>query len=360
MVRETFDKHPKSVYWSPRNKVRPCDVALHSHKEFWFDCPNCRHEFQCQPHQLHKAWCGYCHKKKLCENLDCNFCFDNSFASSDKSKFWSSRNEFSPREVFKYSSKKFWFNCDVCNHEFDSTLGHIKDNWCSYCANKKLCDSVDCESCFNKSFDSEYRSIFWSNKNSLNPRQVFKVSKKKYIFECGLCKLSFEKRLDHISHSKSWCPNCFNKTETRLYIYLKQFCNVLKNVKHDWCRNQTTYRKLEYDFVIPDLNLIIELDGSQHFRQISNWSSPDEQLMRDTYKTKCANENGYKVIRLLQEEVFYNDSSWLDINLKPYLTTQNDNIFIVVNEKYRSIYDKHKESLCTETSTEGIGLNSAI
>ncbi len=342
-MKKYFNEHPRAACWSAKNTERPENVTLNSHKEFLFDCPECLHEFKSSPHNLQKVWCGYCYKKKLCDNNECKFCYENSFASSDKAKYWSDKNYCNPRTVFKYSSKKYWFKCDTCNHEFESTLGHVKDNWCSYCANKKLCDNADCQICFNKSFASEDKSIYWSSKNSLKPRYVFKVSRKEYIFNCDTCKLSFNKRLDHISNSKSWCPNCFNKTETKLYKYLKQSFEVLKNVKYEWCKNDKTSRKLEYDFIIPDLNLIIELDGKQHFTQISNWKCPKEQLLSDVYKTNCANKNGYNVIRLLQQEVFDNDYEWLDINLKPHITIQSDNIFIVINEKYKSIYDQHKE-----------------
>ena len=57
--------------------------------------------------------------------------------------------------------------------------------------------------------------------------------------------------------------------------------------------------------------IIIELDGLQHFEQVSNWSSPEETHLNDVYKMKCANENGYSVIRILQEDVFYDTYDWL-------------------------------------------------
>ena len=37
-LKERFDKHPKSKYWSDRNEINPCEVSLNSHKKFWFDC----------------------------------------------------------------------------------------------------------------------------------------------------------------------------------------------------------------------------------------------------------------------------------------------------------------------------------
>ena len=61
---------------------------------------------------------------------------------------------------------------------------------------------------------------------------------------------------------------------------------------------------LPFDFCIEELKIILELDGRQHFEQVMNWKTPEEQYENDKYKEKCANENGYSIIRLLQEDVF--------------------------------------------------------
>ena len=65
-------------------------------------------------------------------------------------------------------------------------------------------------------------------------------------------------------------------------------------------------RYMPYDFVIEEYKVIIELDGIQHFKQVSNWDSPEETQLRDKYKMEKANANGYSVIRILQDDV-YND-----------------------------------------------------
>jgi hypothetical protein len=81
--------------------------------------------------------------------------FERSFTSSDKAEFWSSKNIIESRNVFLSSHKKFWLDCEMCFHSFESSLCSIKKgSWCPYCANKKLCESKDCMSCFYKSFDS--------------------------------------------------------------------------------------------------------------------------------------------------------------------------------------------------------------
>ena len=59
-------------------------------------------------------------------------------------------------------------------------------------------------------------------------------------------------------------------------------------------------------------NIIIELDGPQHFRQISNWDTPDSIRSLDVYKMQCANKSGYTVVRLLQTDVFSDLNNWQD------------------------------------------------
>ncbi len=51
--------------------------------------------------------------------------FERSFASHPKAQYWSEKNEISPKDILKGSNKKFWFNCNICNHEFDISLDKI-------------------------------------------------------------------------------------------------------------------------------------------------------------------------------------------------------------------------------------------
>ena len=64
--------------------------------------------------------------------------------------------DMTPRDVDKNSKIKYWFKCDVCNHDFMETLYNItnKNMWCPYCIGKKICEDDDCELCYNNSFAS--------------------------------------------------------------------------------------------------------------------------------------------------------------------------------------------------------------
>jgi hypothetical protein len=188
---------------------------------------------------------------------------------------------------------------------------------------------------FDKSFASHEKSKYWSNKNELKPNQVFKSSGKKYIFKCSN-NHEFPCPLNNITGRNRWCPSCRNKTEQNLYELLNQIYSMLKKqYKVEWCKNMSY---LPFDFVIEELKIIIELDGPQHFKQISKWKSPEETRKGDLYKMKCANDNGFSVIRILQEDVYNDKYEWLSelvVSIKK-IVEENivQNIYLCKNNEY--------------------------
>jgi very-short-patch-repair endonuclease len=309
---KSFASHEKSQYWSSKNgNISPRQLFKSSGNKYWFDCIVCKHSFDTQLYSVTAGnWCSYCSNKKLCDDVDCNVCLEKSFASHEKNQYWSSKNgDILPRQVFKSTNNKYWFECIVCKHPFNILLSNVTaGKWCSYCVNQKLCDDVDCNTCFEKSFASHEKSQYWSSKNGdILPRQVFKSTNNKYWFECIVCKHSFDTILNNVMSGR-WCSYCVNKTESKLFqSLLPLYSNIVKQFKQEWCKN---IRYLPYDFCIPEHNIIIELDGRQHFQQVSNWQSPEQTYENDKFKEKCANDNNYSVIRLLQEDVWNDKNDW--------------------------------------------------
>ncbi len=314
---KSFASHPKSQYWCNKNKLNPRNIFKGTHDKYLFNC-DCGHEFESMISNISKEndgrWCSYCSDppKQLCNNNNCQSCFQKSFASHPKSQCWSDKNKLKPRDVFKSSGKIYIFNC-ICGHEFEKKISEInKEGWCPYCCNppKQLCDKDNCQSCFEKSFASHPKSQYWSDKNKLKPRDVFKRSStNKYIFNCEKGH-EFENTTSNISINV-WCPKCKNKTEQKLFEALKvDYPDLKHQFKEEWCKNPITNKHLPFDFVLEKEKIIIELDGRQHFEQVSNWSTPEEQYERDTYKMECANQNGYSVIRITQEDVYDDTFDW--------------------------------------------------
>ena len=132
------------------------------------------------------------------------------------------------------------------------------------------------------------------------------------------------------------CPSCINKTEYKFYEKIKEIYPIIKRqYKVEWCKNKLC---LPFDFVIEELKIIIELDGEQHFTQVSNWTSPETQIEKDKFKTDCANQNGFSVIRLLQDDVSKDKFDWLNeiqISVSKIMNEQKaQNIFICKNNEY--------------------------
>lgn len=401
---KSFASHPKSAYWSDKNIVKPRDVPLKTNKKFIFNCGVCRHEFKSSPkYACNDVWCPYCNIGKLCDDIECIFCFNKSFAGHPRSGQWSEKNNVNPRFVTTKNSNKYWFNCDICSHEFITVISDLtrtdKIYACPYCKNKKLCNDNNCESCFNKSFASCDKVDKWSEKNQTTPRMVFKFTHDKYIFKCKcnhefnvgvsdmsrvdfdyqcpfcscppkqLCenencincfnnsfasyersknwhvknKISprqafrgssnkhwfkcdnfheFETTLTSITSNNTWCPFCTNKTEGKLFnTLIENGYDVVSQFKADWCRNPETNVCLPFDFLIEEYKTIIEVDGIQHFQQVSNWRSPEEQHQKDLYKMECANKNGYTMIRVFQKDIWNDKNNWfekLDLSIGIY------------------------------------------
>ena len=314
-LEKSFASHEKAKYWSSLNTEKPEEVSLNSHKKYWFDCNKCNHVYESILNNINAndSGCPYCYNRKLCGKKECTICFNKSFASHEKSEFWSIKNNMNPILINKGTEKKYWFNCGNCNHELLISLKKISSNnhWCSYCSHQKLCKDEECNFCFENSFASVINSKFWNKKlnKEITPRDTFKNTNNKFWFDCNDCGNNFYKGISCISSKNSWCPICTNKTELKLYKILnKKYEEIERSFNVSWCKN---IKHLPFDFVLLERKIIIELDGPHHFRQVSNWGNYEENQKKDIYKMKCANENGFSVIRLLQEDVLFDKYDWL-------------------------------------------------
>lgn len=264
---KSFASHEKATFWNhDKNSLKPRQVFKNAKLKYFFKCNICEHDFDISPQTINgqEQFCPYCVNQKLCDNEKCMLCFDKSFANNSFSKYWSDKNELSPRQIFNRTHKKFMFNCRECKHELEIGLSHIRENKlnCIYCGSKELCNDDKCEHCLTKSFKSHPKSRFWSVNNTVSPRQVFKTTHLKYLFDCTECKSEFLMSLSSISNG-SWCNLCVNKTEKMLKDWLIYKYGI-ENIIHQY-KVMDGEKKYFYDFYLPNLDLIIELDGLQHF-----------------------------------------------------------------------------------------------
>jgi hypothetical protein len=334
---KSFAFNVQSQFWSNKNEKTPRQTYANDNKKYWFDCVVCKHEFDMPLNAVARGnWCPYCAHQKICDSPDCEFCYNNSFACSARAESWSKKNIKTSREVFLGDNRKYLFDCNVCKHEFLYSPNQITNNgyWCPYCGKKRLCDDPECLWCYNASFCAHPRSNFWSYRNDKHPRDVFMQTRDKYWFICEEGH-EFDASLYNI-FNEYWCPGCMNKTEGKLNKFLKTvYPETRTQAKYDWCKDQTY---LPYDFVIEKLKVIIELDGGQHFIQVSNWKAPEITRATDIYKIEKALENGYTIIHVLQEYVADDRNKWQEMLINVIEIHKGTNLAIFINEN-----DEYKE-----------------
>ena len=69
--------------------------------------------------------------------------------------------------------------------------------------------------------------------------------------------------------------------------------------RFDSCIFPKTNRQLVFDFYLPELNILIEYDGEQHFQKVKNdFFNYEELQKRDNFKNEWCKKEGIKLIRI--------------------------------------------------------------
>lgn len=243
-----------------KNNIDPRRVFKNTHNPYWFNCdnPNCKHPYYARIDNIvnngSDSPCKYCINRELCDNDECVLCFNRSFASFkgltklNKNKIDCLVEDINPRQIAISSQKKYKFNCDNCSHIFESKLGNITvlNRWCPYCCinNSKLCNDLDCQYCFNKSFAS-FKGLtisnnkildLWNSENKIKPRDILKTSNKMCMFNCDKCSITFKSNLSYITNNGAWCPNKICKNErihnTKINNFACKSCGLFLVFNH--------------------------------------------------------------------------------------------------------------------------------
>jgi hypothetical protein len=214
--------------------------------------------------------------------------------------------------------------CNMCACNFTQIPNsHLQGYGCENCAhiiiheNQKMTNSQ----IIQRAKEVHGNKFDYTNMNYINSKLSINI-------KCNQCNNNFQQT--YYGHMKNkGCPLCeHNITEKILYDYLISiYPDTIREFKEIWCKNK---KYLPFDFCIQELNIIIELDGPQHFQQISNWRSPEETQKTDKYKMKCANENNYSIIRLLQIDVLDNKYNWKEELNNNIEKIKNNNIIQIV------------------------------
>jgi very-short-patch-repair endonuclease len=160
----------------------------------------------------------------------------------------------------------------------------------------------------------------------------------KYKCICGnISKINFS----HFKNCNQRCSKCKHKTEKIVYEFLeKNYTNIIQQAKFEWCKNKLY---LPFDFLLDNEKILLEIDGRQHFIQVSNWTSPEYSQKRDIFKMKLALKNGYSIIRISQVDIFNNTIEWESL-LKQHIKKYKIPICIYISKNI-NLYNDYKEKM---------------
>lgn len=328
--------------WCKENKLNPNQVFLRSTIIINWNCLKCNHIYDQSPDKKYvSSNCPYCSNRILCDNEKCKYCFTKSCASiKDINIVWNKENKQLPRELFLYSKSEIKWNCLYCNHMTIATPGDKKIKYgiskCTYCDGKKLCNNEKCNDCFKKSCASNNELVkIWNDKNKINPREVFLHSNiVKINWKCLKCNNNYN-QTPNSKNQGSGCPKCKHKTEKKVITFLNSK-NI--NIESQFKLNDDTKR---YDILCNEFNIIIEIDGRQHFKEVKLFkNTAKENQENDKNKMIKAMEQGYSFIRIFQEDIWNDKIDWQNLILDNLKIRNKPTVLYFSSIEF--LYDNHQ------------------
>ena len=234
---------------------------------------------------------------------------------------------------YKDSVTKVSITCLICSRDFPQTPpNHLYGYGCPTCAVRKVANIKKKKAA--DEFTKKATAIHGEGRYAYSNVE-YQTNRIKVNITCLLCSRDFPQSPNKHLNGRG-CPICRNKTEKKIHEHLINYYPELeREFKMNWCKNLETNRYYPFDFCIEEKRLIIELDGGHHFKDIKCWKSLlVEQHERDLFKHTKANDNGFRVIRLIQEDVWSDKYDWLTELLKNIEDDTKQNVFMCKNGEY--------------------------
>lgn len=244
------------------------------------------------------------------------------------------------------TEKGYLVKCVKDGYEFEIFESNIPKNYgCPVCSNRKIVKGINDVATTHPDIAALFENIEDAYTTSYS-------TAKKFRFKCPKCGGIKIDCTNNITTNGFSCPHCSdgvsypNKFMAKLLNELK--IDFDREVRFDWCKypcfiDETKLDYGSYDFVIPEMNIIIEADGGlghgknvmTTIRHNRRKITVEETAYRDKMKDKLAIENGYKIIRI--DCFYHNLCDRFDIIVKNIKESDLANIFDLSNINFESI-----------------------
>lgn len=177
--------------------------------------------------------------------------------------------EITPFDVTDHNGEKYWWLCEVCGHEWESTVAHRTDGReCPICSKRKiaiLCQDRAAETnSLAHNIEQHPWIQEWSSRNEpLTIENVALNTHRKMWWRCAKCGYEFLQAPHARATGGCGCTRCFGSYQTSepeqvFAFYLKQCIHDIQTGYHD----NTWDNRYNIDIYSPSLKLAIEYDGA--------------------------------------------------------------------------------------------------
>lgn len=323
-------------------KIVPEELTAGCHVQVYWKCTECSTSYPAQvANKINGTRCGHCYGRGTSHKVnDTNSLYSRHPEIIDK--YWNKElNDLLDLDYNKisYGSPKTlaWWNCEKGHVFIRTTFRFVRGTQsCPYCTNRIATP----ENGLNAN-DPQNKLKYWNYEANdaagIYPHTVTNSCTTEVSWKC----LKNPKHVwsTAVAHLRG-CNRCVRKTATQVNDFLWKYYETVAEHGFDWCKN---IKKLPFDFKVSISELkflseiIIELDGEQHFKQVWKWQSPEKVMQTDVYKMKCCNQHLIPCLRISREYIVRYPNRWENdvLNALHALTNQ----LILLENSYSRIYE---------------------
>lgn len=234
-------------------------------------------------HLYHKKGCKYCAFELTgIKNMMTQEDFLERSKSAHGNKY------LYDKVIYKGIDKLVKIKCPKHGYFNQLPRTHIKGNGCVKCGRDK---TTDAQRLNTKEFLKRAKELH-GKKYDYSATFYGKNNVEKVLIRCPDHGEFLQSPVHHLQGNG--CNKCINKAEGRIAEYLTKKHIVFREHK---------IKDRRFDFLIPDLRLIIERDGEQHyidniFFSKKGRSALNHNIKNDAYKTKLAKNAGFNIARI--------------------------------------------------------------
>lgn len=271
------------------NKIDFLSEYKGSHKKIHCKCKDCGKDWWAMPVNLRRgSRCPFCFREKL---------FADRRLSQEEFKERLKKNYPTIMALGEYKGQDSYVlcRCEKCKKEFNVWAGSILLGRI-----KELCPDCREDVRPTRLSPEEFSNRVESINPDLEVVGQFTTIREKVLMRCKKCGNNFEIRPNLLLSHHCGCPVCAeSKGERRITLFLeKNNVKYFRQYKFENCKDK---KCLPFDFYLPDYNICIEYDGSQHYIA-SDYLGGQKKLeytqKHDKIKTDFCKKENINLIRI--------------------------------------------------------------